>query len=151
MRKRSGADPQGGQSDLTNPLAELEQRYLHDAQSCPNATPLTSEPNRFRHAPNMHSTFPKTPHSHPGRQATWEHLAERQPTPSKKEKSVPFNGWRYPLGVGGWISPRNGSPPKSEKSSKNAARTPSRVHALLGAVYHHSFCSAYYRFYLLSS
>ena len=42
------------------------------------------------------------------------------------------NGSRYPLGVGGWIRPRNGIPRKPSKCSKNAARTPSRVHALLG-------------------
>ena len=36
------------------------------------------------------------------------------------------NGLRYPLGVGGWIRPRNGIPPKPEKA-QNAARTPSRI------------------------
>jgi len=44
------------------------------------------------------------------------------------------NGWRYPLGVGAWIRSRNGIPRKPEKCSKNAARTPSRVHAVLGAL-----------------
>ena len=39
---------------------------------------------------------------------------------------------RYPLGVGEWIRRRNGILPKPEKRSKNAARTPSRVHAVLG-------------------
>jgi hypothetical protein len=42
------------------------------------------------------------------------------------------NGWRYPLGVGVWTRPRNGIPLKPEKAQKNAGRTPSRVHALLG-------------------
>ena len=42
------------------------------------------------------------------------------------------NGLRYPLGVGAWIRPRNRSPPKPGKCLKNAARTPSRVHAVLG-------------------
>ena len=44
----------------------------------------------------------------------------------------PPNGLRYPLGVGAWILPRNGIPPKPEKCSKNAGPTPSRVHAVLG-------------------
>src|SRR5512134_1233414 len=47
----------------------------------------------------------------------------------------PPNGWRYPLGVGGWIHPRNGTPRKPETCSKNAGPTPSRVHALLGALF----------------
>jgi hypothetical protein len=46
---------------------------------------------------------------------------------------LPANGERYPLGVRGWTHPRNGSPRKPEKYSKNAVRTPSRVHAVLGA------------------
>jgi hypothetical protein len=48
------------------------------------------------------------------------------------------NGWRYPLGVGAWIRPRNGIPRKPEKGSKNAAHIPSlskdRMHALLARV-----------------
>jgi hypothetical protein len=44
------------------------------------------------------------------------------------------NGWRYPLGVGGWIHRRNGKNSKPRKKPKNAPRTPSRVHALLGAL-----------------
>ena len=47
----------------------------------------------------------------------------------------PTNGARYPLGVGGWSCPRNGEKPEAaKKCSKNAGPTPSRVHALLGAL-----------------
>jgi len=50
--------------------------------------------------------------------------------------SLLANGSRYPLGVGGWSRPRNGSPRKLGKGLKNAARTPSRVHAVLGGACH---------------
>ena len=50
----------------------------------------------------------------------------------KRSDNLPPNGVRYPLGVGAWIRYRNGIPRKPEKGSKNAAHTPSRVHALLG-------------------
>ena len=53
--------------------------------------------------------------------------------PRNVPQSVRLTVWRYPLGVGGGIRPRNGIPRQPEKSSKNAAPIPSRVHALLGA------------------
>ena len=46
------------------------------------------------------------------------------------------NGWRYPLGVGGWTRRRNGKNSKPEKRPKNAVHTPSRVQALSGCRSH---------------
>ena len=56
-------------------------------------------------------------------------------TPCNSVLTLAPNGSRYPLGVGGWIRPRNGTPPKPDKCLKNAGPTPSRVHAVLGAFY----------------
>ena len=47
----------------------------------------------------------------------------------------PPNDLRYPLGVGGWTRRFAGTNFKPGKRSKNAARTPRRVHAVLAATY----------------
>jgi hypothetical protein len=45
--------------------------------------------------------------------------------------------YRYPLGVGAWIRPRNGISRKPEPCSINAARTPSRMHReRAGLIFH---------------
>jgi hypothetical protein len=50
----------------------------------------------------------------------------------QRNKALLPNGQRYPLGVGVGIRRRNGKNSKLNKCPKNAAHTPSRVHALLG-------------------
>jgi hypothetical protein len=57
----------------------------------------------------------------------------------KRDLFDSLNGSRYPLGVGGWIRRRNGENSKRRKTLENAARTPSRLHALFGGVALSSF------------